>query len=746
MNHNAAILLALAALPCLAAAAGADAARPWLDPSLDPDRRAALVLKEMTQKEKLKWVSSHFGADHAGNKTKKVPEAIPFSAGYVPPLPRLGLPALFLTDAGIGVATQNTTTPRERTALPSGIATAATWNRKLAYEGGRMIGFEARASGFNVMLAGGMNLMREPRNGRNFEYGGEDPLLAGVMVAEQVRGIESNHVIATIKHYALNDQETGRFELDARIDPAALRMSDLFAFQVALEMTDAGSFMCAYNRINGPYGCEHPWLLNGVLKGDWGYKGFVMSDWGATHSTVEAANAGLDQQSGFEFDRSHYFGGALEEAVESGFVPQKRLDDMAFRVLRAMFAKGVVDHPVQQDGAIDYEAHGRISQADAEEGIVLLKNAGGLLPLAKNVKKIVVIGGHADKGVLAGGGSSLVYPRGGNAVPGLLPATWPGPIMYYPSSPLKAIQARVPGAQVVFDSGTDAAKAAAAAAGADVVLVFATQWVGEALDATSLALPDNQDALIAAVAAANPKTAVVLENSGPVLMPWVDRVAGIVEAWYPGTNGGEAIARVLFGEVNPSGRLPATFPASEQQLPRPKLDGDPAKPDERFTVDYHEGAAVGYKWFDLKGHKPLFPFGHGLSYTQFGYRDLKAQLVDGKVQVRFTVTNTGGVAGKDVPQVYVSPLSAKWEAPKRLAGWDKVDLAPGASSNVTLTIDPRLFGMVKGSANTWHVAGGRYQVKLARHALDDTAQTVTIQLPAQVLDVAGRPITKKTKG
>ncbi|TWI66498.1 beta-glucosidase [Pseudoduganella lurida] len=743
MNH-AAILLALAALPRLAAAA--DPAPPWLDPQADPDRRAALVLKAMTQKEKLVLLSSHFGADHAGNKTKKVAEALPFSAGYVPAIPRLGLPALFLTDAGIGVATQYTTTPRERTSLPSGLATAATWNRQLAYEGGRMIGAEARASGFNVMLAGGVNLMREPRNGRNFEYGGEDPLLAGTMVAEQVRGIESNHLIATLKHYALNAQETGRFELDARIDPAALRQSDLFAFQLALEQTGAGSFMCAYNRLNGPYGCEHPWLLDGVLKGDWGFKGFVMSDWGATHSTVAAANGGLDQQSGFEFDRSHYFGGALDEAVENGFVPQARLDDMARRVLRTMFAKGVVDHPVKEGGAIDYAAHARISQADAEEGIVLLKNAGNLLPLKKDVKKIVVIGGHADKGVLAGGGSSLVYPRGGNAVPGLLPATWPGPVMFHPSSPVKAIAAQLPGAQVVFHDGGDPAQAAAAAAGADVVLVFATQWVGEALDATSLALPDGQDALIAAVAAANPQTVVVLENSGPVLMPWLDGVPAVVEAWYPGTHGGEAIARVLSGDVNPSGRLPATFPAAEAQLPRPKLDGDPARPEERFAVDYHEGAAVGYKWFDLKGHRPLFPFGYGLSYTQFAYHDLKADLVDGKVRVRFTVANTGRVPGKDVPQVYVAPVSAKWESQKRLAGWDKVALAPGQSSAVTVSIDPRLFGMVRGETGTWQVAAGRYQVRLARHAGDSAAQTVTIQLPAQVLDVAGRPTTKKTGG
>ena len=739
MKHTKYLALAIAALPGLALAADT---RPWMDTALDPDRRAALVLKEMTQKEKLNWAYGYFGADHAGNKTKKIEAALPFSAGYIPGVPRLGLPALFETDAGIGVATQYTKTPRERTALPSGLATAATWNRKLAFEGGKMIGAEARASGFNVMLAGGVNLLREPRNGRNFEYAGEDPLHAGLMVAEQVRGIESNHVIATIKHFALNAQETGRFELDARIDPTAARMSDLLAFQIALEQSGAGSFMCAYNRVNGPYSCEHPWLLNEVLKGDWGFKGYVMSDWGATHSTVAAANAGLDQQSGGEFDKSNYFGGALEEAVKNGHVPQKRLDDIAFRVLRTMFAKGVVDHPVKEGSAIDFAAHGAVSQADAEEAIVLLKNEGGLLPLRAGARKIVVIGGHADVGVLAGGGSSLVYPVGGNAVPNLLPATWPGPVMYYPSSPLKAVQARAGGAQVVFDSGADPARAARLAAGADVVLVFATQWVGEALDATSLALPDGQDALIAAVAAANPRTAVVLENSGPVLMPWLDRVAAVVEAWYPGTRGGEAIARVLFGEVNPSGRLPATFPASEGQLPRPKLDGDPAQPEMQFAVDYHEGAAVGYKWFDLKGHKPLFPFGFGLSYTRFGYSGLAATVEDGKVRVRFQVANTGGVTGRDVPQVYVAPVNARWEAPKRLAGWDKVELAPGASAQVDIAIDPRLFGMMKKGAKTWQVAPGQYHILLARHAGDAAPQRVTIRLPSRTLNLAGKPATK----
>jgi beta-glucosidase len=730
MKLKMAIALALAAMT-------AQAAEPWMDKSLSADQRAELALKAMTQQEKLKYVLGHFGSDF-GNKTKKHPAALPSSAGYIEGVPRLGLPALFETDAGLGVATQATKTPRERTSLPSGLATTATWNRELAYQGGAMIGAEARASGFNVMLAGGVNLLREPRNGRNFEYAGEDPLLAGTMVAQQVKGIQSNNIIATMKHYAVNDQETGRFVLDARLDDASNRMSDLLAFQLLMEQADPGSVMCSYNRLNGVYACESDYLLNQVLKKDWGYKGYVMTDWGATHSTVESANAGLDQQSGWEFDKSQYFGGALEEAVANGHVPQARLDNMVFRVLRSMFAHGVVDNPVAEGGAIDFTAHHLVSRADAEEGMVLLKNAGNVLPLKAGVKKIVIIGAHADVGVLAGGGSSLVYPVGGNAVPGIAPTVWPGPVVYHPSSPMKAIQARAPGAQVVYHDGKDPAAAAQAAAGADVVLVFAQQWVGEALDAVSLSLPDNQDALIASVAKANPKTVVVLETSGPVLMPWVDQAAGIVQAWYPGTAGGEAIARVLFGEVNPSGHLPATFPASESQLPRPELDGDPKNEAVRFTVNYHEGAAVGYKWFDLKGLKPLFPFGHGLSYTQFAYSALAAGQKDGKLSVSFKITNTGAVKGKDVPQLYVAPLNAKWEAPKRLAGWDKVELAPGESKEVSVTVDPRLLGVYDSRSKTWRIAKGGYKVLLAHDATDAKAASVTIQLPQRTLNVAGK--------
>lgn len=741
-KHALAVALA-AALPLSAGAA--DAARPWLDRTLGPGQRATLALEAMTQEEKLQWVYGYFGADFAPKKTIKIAAALPSSAGYIPGVARLGLPALFETDAGLGVASQAGANPRERTALPSGLATAATWDPALAYRGGAMIGLEARASGFNVMLAGGVNLMRDPRNGRNFEYAGEDPLLSGIMVGQAIKGIESNHLISTIKHYALNSQETGRNELDARIDEVAARSSDLLAMQLAIEQGKPGSVMCAYNRVNGPYACENAWLLNEVLKQDWGFKGYVMSDWGAVHSTVASANNGLDQQSGSEFDKSPYFAGALEEAVKTGAVAQARLDDMVRRILFSMFDKGVVDHPVAPDGAIDFAAHGLVSRTGAEEGMVLLKNADQLLPLRKDLKTIAVIGGHADQGVLSGGGSSQVYPVGGSAVKGLLPASWPGPVVYHPSAPVTEIGKLAPGAMVVFDSGADPAKAAQLAATADAAIVFATQWIGEANDAPNLSLPDRQDALIAAVAGANPRTVVVLETGGPVLMPWLDKTAAVLQAWYPGTRGGEAIARVLFGDVNPSGHLPATFPQSLAQLPRPVLDGDPARPQLQFKVDYHEGAAVGYKWFDLNKHKPLFPFGHGLSYTGFAYSGLAGEYKDGRLRVRFKVRNTGKVAGKDVAQLYVGQTGqaspgARWEAPKRLAGWSKVDLQPGASGDASLSVEPRMLAMFDSRSKTWRIAGGRYTLMLAHDAAGTGASSITVRLPALTLDLHGKAL------
>ena len=658
---TAAIAIAVAAPMSVHAAP----ARPWMNSKLSADERAQLALKAMTRDEKMRIIFGYFGTDFVPKKYKAVAGAIQGTAGYVPGIPRLGISPQWETDAGVGVATQGGAKIKPpHTALPSGLGTAATWNPDLAFAGGRMIGSEARASGFNVQLAGGINLLRDPRNGRNFEYGGEDPLLAGTIVGSEIAGIQSNNIISTTKHYAVNDLETGRFYHDARIDPGAARMSDLLAFQFAIERGNPGSVMCAYNRINGAYACENDWLLNQVLKGDFGYQGYVMSDWGAVHSTEASANSGLDQQSGYPFDDAPYFGKPLAAAIAAGRVPESRLNDMAARILRSMFAHGVIDHPVKHV-PIDAAANAAVSRADAEQAAVLLKNDRGLLPLGPNARRIVIIGAYADRGVLSGGGSSQVYPEGVNAVPGLDPTGWPGPVVYFPSSPMKAIQALAPGASVTFVDGKDPAAAARAAAGADVALVFLNQWTSESID-TSMTLPDNQDALVEAVAAANPNTVAILENGGPVLMPWAGRVPAILEAWYPGTAGGEAIANLLFGRVNPSGHLPVTFPREESQLPRPVRPGTGLKDGDMFTIDYSEGAAVGYKWFDAKGLEPLFPFGHGLSYTSFGYGPVSARAnPDGSVTASFTVQNTGKLPGMDVAQVYVSAPAG---VPKRPSG------------------------------------------------------------------------------
>ncbi|MBV8686549.1 MAG: glycoside hydrolase family 3 C-terminal domain-containing protein [Alphaproteobacteria bacterium] len=729
----AALLLAATGASLALAAPAQRPARPWMAPGLSPDRRAALALEAMTREEKLRLVFGYFSTDFPPKKYRMPEGGREGSAGYVPGILRLGIPPQWQTDAGIGVASQGgAKVKRERTALPSGLATTATWNPDLAFQGGRMIGAEARASGFNVMLAGGVNLLRDPRNGRNFEYGGEDPLLAGTMVGAQIAGIQSNRIVSTVKHYAMNDLETGRDYHDARIAPEAARMSDLLAFQFAIERSDPGSVMCAYNRVNGTHACENKWLLTDLLRGDFGWKGYVMSDWGATHSTEAAANAGLDQDSGFPFDKEPYFGEPLRSAVAAGRVPPARLDEMAGRILRSMFAHGLVDSPVAP-GPIDMAAHASVTRADAEQAAVLLRNEGNLLPLSPAARRIVVIGSHADRGVLSGGGSSQTYPVGGNAVPGLEPTGWPGPVIYYPNSPLLAMKSLAPNAELVFVDGGDPAAAARAAAGADAAVVFLNQWTSESIDAP-LVLPDGQDALVEAVAAANPRTVAVLETGGPVLMPWAGRVGAILEAWYPGTAGGEAIANLLFGKANPSGRLPVTFPRDESQLPRPVRPGTGLADGEMFAIDYAEGAAVGYKYYDAKGLEPLFPFGHGLSYTRFAYSGLRASAARGTVTVSFRVTNTGRRRGMDVPQVYVA--GSGWEAPKRLAGFRKLDLAPGASANVALTLDPRLLATFSG--NQWRIAGGSYKLLLGASSRD-IKDTVTVRLPARVLPASWRP-------
>jgi beta-glucosidase len=700
------------------------AGEPWRNKSLSASARAAALVKAMTLEEKLTYIHGLFP-----NKIDPRPADMVPSAGYVPGVPRLGIPTLRESDASLGVANQmNLRTDDVATALPSGLATAATFDPKLAYAGGAMAGAEARAKTFNVLLAGGVNLTRDAWNGRNFEYLGEDPLLAGTLVAAAIRGVESNHIVSTVKHFALNAQETGRTILNARIDEAALRESDLLAFEIAVKDGRPGSVMCAYNKVNGDWACENRFLLTKVLRDDWKYPGWVMSDWGGVHSTVKAAMAGLDQESGQELDKEIYFGAPFAAAVANGTIPVTRLDEMVRRILTGVIASGLYDDPSPATvQPIDYPAHADIAQRVAEASMVLLKNQGNILPLAKRARKIVLIGGHADVGVLSGGGSSQVRSVGG--VPIEIPlisgaASSFVRVTYHNSSPLKAIQAIAPGAQIAYIDGKDTAVAAAAARDADIAIVFATQWATEAEDNRDIALPDNQDALIDAVASAQSKTVVVLESGGPVLMPWIDRVPAVVEAWYPGQRGGEAIARILFGDVDATGRLPMTFPRTSAQLPRAgpigleSLKNDAASnagsgtdaPVASFDVDYKEGANVGYRWYAAQNSQPLFAFGYGLNYARLSYA--KARFTGGaRPGVTVAITNQSDRATVAVPQLYVTLPDG---SPLRLAGWSREALASHETRTVTISADPRVLARWQGGR--WRQAAGSYKLTLATDA------------------------------
>ncbi len=711
----------------------ASAGQPWLNPGLSPEARARAAVEAMTLDEKLRLIFGY--SDQAVTEISKVPDdivsqelkayvqtrAVKGSAGFVPGVPRLGVPDQWQTDASMGV--RNSLIPS--TALPSSLATAASFDPAVPRAGGVMIGAETRATGHNTMLSGGVNLAREPRNGRNFEYTGEDPLLAGTMAGSLIEGIQSNKIISTIKHYAVNDTETQRTTLDVTISAEALRQSDLLAFEFAIERGSPGSVMCSYNLINGRWGCENDYLLNTVLKGDWGYKGFVMSDWGAVHSTAPAANNGLDQFTGFccVTDNPRFAPPAMKAALQSGAISQTRLDNMVERILWALFAKGPVDNPVKA-GSIDYAAHALVSQKAAEESLVLLKNDGDLLPL-RGVKSVAVIGGNADKGVMAGGGSSDVTPVGG--------AVMIDEHTFMPSPPLAALKSELPRAKVSFDAGSDLASAAALAAASDVAIVFVTQHDSEGYDG-HLELQGNQDALVAAVAKANPKTVVVVESGGAVFMPWASDVPAILEAFYPGIRGGPAIARILTGKVNPSGHLPISFPASSDQLAHPDLPGLGLPGETPTHITYDEGATVGYKWYDVKGYKPLWAFGHGLSYTSFALSGLTA-LPDGKsVKVGFSMRNSGKRAGKGVAQVYVAPADWKkagWEAPKRLGAFAKTELKPGKARQIELSVDPRLLATYEAANNNWHIKAGTYRLMVGQ-ASDAEMQSVDVTLPDSV--------------
>src|SRR5258708_1187763 len=624
-----------------------------------------------------------------------------------------------MSDAAYGVRSSGEN-GRYSTALPADIAGAASWDPDAAYEYGALIGRELRAQGYNMSLGGGINLTCEPGNGRTFEYLGEDPVLDGTMVGSVMKGLQAQHVIGDIKHYALNDQESGRNAVNVNIDKRAARESDLLAFEIGLEKSNAVAVMCSYNPVNGDYACENKYLLKDVLKKDWNFKGFVLSDWGGTHSTEKASAAGLDHEEPGWF----FYSDELKKAVESGKVPQAEVDDHVHRVLWAMFSAGVVDDPAQKS-VPDIMGGLEVTQKIAEQSTVLLKNENSQLPLnASKVHSIAVIGPHADVGMISGGGSAQVDPPGGNAImpPGKGQTHWLEQI-WFPTSPLKTIKARAPSANVQFDSGSDPAAAAALAKSSDVAIVYAYQWESEGMDLESLALPNNQGELIEKVAAANPHTVVVLETGGPITTPWANKVSAILEAWYAGNRGAEAGANILFADVKPSAKLPVTFPVSEADLPhrtvvQPPKESIPnymspnvwkqiAEGLAPFQVSYDEGVKVGYKWYDAEKKTVQFPFGYGLSYTTYAYSGLK--VTAGKNHsVTFTVKNTGDRDGAEVAEVYASLPSAAGEPPKRLVGWSKVKLKRGEGKEVTVDVDQKYLSIFNVEQNGWQLLPGDY--------------------------------------
>ena len=629
------------------------------------------------------------------------------AAGYVPSIRKLCIPELAFQDAGAGVGDgeQNTT------AFPAPIDQAATWDPSLQKKFGQELGSEAWRKGANVLLAPDVNIDRVPQDGRNYESLGEDPFLAGQTAVAEIEGIQSNPVMATVKHFAAYSQQTNESSTSANVSKRTLEEIYLPPFDAAVTQGHVGGVMCSYNLINDIHACQDPETLTQVLRKQWGFQGFVVSDWfTAVHSTVPSATAGLD----IEMPVGNFFEESLQRAVETGQVPMSRLNQMVLDILTPMFRLGLFSHPPPEGPKlrtrnVSTPTDIRTALTLAEDGTVLLKNTGNVLPLAKNAKSIAVIGRPASRagaeGVYGGGGSSHVPAFGLARV----------------VAPLSAIRqmATTRDDTVVYNDGSDIASAVAAAKSSSVAVVFADDAEGETQDEPNLNLRagactfvcaysnEDQDALIASVARANPHTIVVLDSGGPVLMPWISQVKGIVEAWYPGQQDGNAIASILFGSVDPSGKLPETFPASESQLPTNTVAQFPGVNDQEA---YSEGLLIGYRWYDAKHIAPLFPFGYGLSYTKFSLSDLSVRRGSGGAQLTFTVRNTGTRVGAEVAQVYVGDPASTGEPPKQLEGYEKVSLNAGQSKRVTVAVSHHAFAYWDTAANGWRVAPGCYSL------------------------------------
>ena len=622
------------------------------------------------------------------------PAATPDGAvGATPAIPSLGIPAVNQQDGPAGVGDGATGV----TQLPAPVDLAATWDPDMAGCYGKVIGTEERGKGVEEVYGPTINIVRVPEWGRAFEALGEDPYLDGTVAAAEVNGIQSQGEMSELKHFAVYNQETNRNTPsdDAIVSERAIQEIYASAWSTVIDKANPAAIMCAYSTINGQYACQNPYLLDNVLDTQLGYQGFVGSDYGATHSTVASANAGLDQ----EQPETTYFGAALQQAVQDGQVSMSTINAAVIKILTQMYRfRLFTDYPAGDmsdtvTGAADQQAGLNI----AEAGTTLLKNNGSVLPYSTSTPSVAVIGADASTSPMTDGGGSA------------------GVVASSVVTPLEGIKAAVSsGTTVTYDDGSSVSAAAADAASAKEAVVFANDVETEGADRTSLELPGNQDQLIEAVAAANPNTVVVLNTGAPVLMPWLSQVAGVVEAWYPGQDDGTAIAQVLFGQVNPSGHLPVTFPASASETP---VSTPQQFPGVNGQVDYSEGIDVGYRWYNQNDVTSLFPFGYGLSYTTFSYTNLhvtrSVPVAAGSgplAEVTATVTNTGKVAGADVAQLYATDPSSSGEPPRQLEGYQRVSLAPGQSTQVHFTLDARSLSYWDDAANAYVVPDGSFGI------------------------------------
>ena len=662
--------------------------RPWASRFLSPVQRANLLIKVMTLDEKITLMHG----------VKPIP--IKGYVGYVPANARLGIPALTLADGRAGVGNG----ARDITLLPAPIAAASSWDLGLMNDYGKTLGEEQWTKGSNVALGPSIDVVRVPEWGRTFESYGEDPYFNGRMAVSEIKGIQSQGPIADANMYLTMNQESNRFKEDSIVDERTLQEIYLPPFAASIQEGRVGTFMCAYVKTNGVYSCESAELLNGILRKQLKFDGWIMSDWGATHSTVAAANNGLDQQ----MPDDEFFGAALKTAVLNGKVSQEVIDTHVRAILVPMFRQGLFDKPASGSWSANARSpqHDAFSRAVAEQDTILLKNSENLLPLAAKTSIAVIGEAGGTKPKVEGGGSS-------------------GVIAPYVVSPLDGIRKRAgAGAKVVYADGRDSDAAASTARNADVALVFVHTDETEGSDRPDLELPGNQDKLIAAVAAANKKTIVVLDTGGPVLMPWVKDIVGLIEAWYPGQEDGNAIAAVVFGDVNPSAKLPLSFPRTATEIPTAQKEQWPGV--DGHSV-YSEKLNVGYRWYDSTKTAPLFPFGYGLSYTTFQLSHLVVAPVTlkvasggvtGRVTAKVDVTNTGKRAGAEVVEAYVEQPSGDGEPPHQLRAFAKVQLNAGETKPVSLTFDEHSFSVFDASLHRWRSPAGVYQIFVGTSSRD----------------------------